>query len=171
MNPGVSYLNSVLWHFLPPTRAFRLKRIMLRLAGASVGNNVRCTSSVRTFISGPLTIGANTWVGHDVLFVGGNAPIVIGSDCDIAPRVSFITGTHEIKTEGTRAAGTGYSLPISIEDGCWVCSGATLLGGTVIGAHSIVAAGAVVRGKFDPYSIIGGVPARTIGTLKDAPAS
>jgi len=98
--------------------------------------------------------------------VGGEASINIGADCDIAPRVSFITGTHEIEGDGPKAAGKGYSLPITIGNGCWICAGATVLGGTVIGEHSIVAAGAVVRGEFPPFSVIGGAPARVLRNLK-----
>lgn len=165
MNSIVSFFNSFFWHFLPPTRCFSLKRKLLRLAGARIGHNVRCASSIRAFVGGSLKIGANTWVGHEVLFVGGDASIDIGSDCDIAPRVSFITGTHKVNNSGPKVAGEGHSLPIKVGNGCWLCTGAILLGGTVIGNHSIVAAGAVVRGEFAPYSLIGGVPARVIGDL------
>ncbi|MFC3205354.1 acyltransferase [Aquamicrobium soli] len=52
-------------------------------------------------------------------------------------------------------------------DGCWICAGATLLGGTVVGPHSIVASGAVVKGVFPAFSVIGGVPARQIKFLRD----
>lgn len=52
MNAAISFLNSILWHLIPPTRAFALKRKLLRLAGAEVGENVRCASSVRTFVGG-----------------------------------------------------------------------------------------------------------------------
>ncbi|MDM7853283.1 acyltransferase [Pseudochrobactrum kiredjianiae] len=168
MKAAVSYFNSIFWQLLPSTRFFFLKRKLLTLAGARIGANVRCASSVRTFVGGSLSIGANTWVGHEVLFVGGEASITIGADCDIAPRVSFITGTHEVEASGPKAAGRSYSLPITIGSGCWICAGATLLGGTVIGDHSIIAAGAVVRGEFAPYSIIGGVPAKVIRNLLGA---
>ena len=61
-------------------------------------------------------------------------------------------------------AGEGYSLPISIGDGSWICTGATILGGTTIGERSIVAAGAVVKGVFPAGVLIGGVPARVLQT-------
>ena len=38
----------------------------------------------------------------------------------------------------------------------------TILKGSEIGTHSVVAAGAVVSGKFPPSVIIGGVPAKII---------
>ena len=163
-----SYINDVTWHLIPATRFFALKRRMLQWAGAEIGHNVRLTSSARVALGGRLIIGDNSWIGHQVLFVGGDAEVQIGSDCDVAPRVSFITGTHEIEIEGVKAAGKGYSLPITIGSGCWICASATILGGTVIGDHSIVAAGAVVKGDFPPYSVIVGVPARMLRSLRDS---
>jgi acetyltransferase-like isoleucine patch superfamily enzyme len=150
---------------LPQTRLFGLKRWLLRWAGVAVADNVRVVSSARIMIGGTLSIGTDTWVGHEVLIVGGGAAIEIGDYCDIAPRVTFLTGSHEIDRHGLHIAGKGYSLPILVENGCWICAGATILGGTRIGARSIVAAGAVVKGDFPAGSLIGGVPARTLRTL------
>ncbi|MFN7183321.1 MAG: acyltransferase [Thermomonas haemolytica] len=162
MNTILLYLWSLLCPLLPATRLFRVKRGLLRLAGAQVAGKVRIVSSARFQLTGKLQIGNDTWIGHEVLVVGGNAPVAIGANCDIAPRVTIATGTHRIDPAGPRVAGAGDSLPVRIGDGCWICAGATILGGTRIGAHSIVAAGAVVRGEFPPRALIGGVPARVI---------
>lgn len=45
----------------------------------------------------------------------------------------------------------------------WIGDGAAILGGHRIGHGAIVAAGAVVTKDVEPYSIVGGVPARVIG--------
>ncbi|MBK8742081.1 MAG: acyltransferase [Betaproteobacteria bacterium] len=141
------------------------------MAGVRVGRNVRCVSSASFFLNGPLSIGSDTWVGHEVLIVGGDAPVGIGESCDIAPRVLIATGSHVIERHGPRVAGEGLSLPITIGNGCWICAGATILGGTTIGDCCIVAAGAVVRGHFSSRSIIGGVPARKLGDLSEEQVS
>lgn len=98
--------------------------------------------------------------------VGGDALISIGKDCDVAPRVLLVTGTHEVLVDSHRAAGKGYSLPIKVEDGCWIGAGSTILGGTEIGRCSIVASGSIVKGSFPPRSLIGGVPAKVIRSLE-----
>ena len=67
-----------------------------------------------------------------------------------------VTGTHQIDLVGSHVAGLGYSLPISIGDGTWICTSATILGGATIGERSIVAAGAVVKGVFPANVLIGG---------------
>mgnify|MGYP000688872669 CR=1 FL=1 len=51
---------------------------------------------------------------------------------------------------------------IKIGKDCWIGSKTTILDGTEIGDGCIIAAGAVVRGKIESYSIIGGIPAKTI---------
>jgi acetyltransferase-like isoleucine patch superfamily enzyme len=127
-----------------------------------VSKYVRCVSSATFWLTGSLSIGEGTWIGHEVIIVGGDAPISIGANCDFAPRVSIVTGSHRINSHGPRVAGDGYSLPISIGNGCWIGAGAIILGGTTIGERSIVAAGAVVKGNFPGGSLIGGVPARVI---------
>lgn len=167
MRPFLLYVYSILRQMLPATRAFGCKRWMLRLAGGKIEADVRIASSARFQLSGGLHIGVDTWIGHDVLVVGGDAPVEIGVRCDIAPRVTIATGTHRIDPDGPRVAGKGYSLPVKIGDGCWIGTGAIILGGTVIGEHSIVAAGAVVRGQFPARSLIGGVPARVIQSIDD----
>lgn len=139
---------------------------MLRMCGASIGRDVRICSSARFSLSGPLSVGDGTWLGHDLLLVGGDAPVSIGRQCDIAPRVMIVTGSHELSLGGEKAAGAGFSESVSIGDGCWIGAGVTILGGTNIGEASMVAAGAVVRGNFPERVLIGGVPARVLRQLE-----
>jgi hypothetical protein len=101
----------------PPSRLFWLKATLLSLCGVDIHPTAQLFSSVRIITSGQLTIGAYTYIGHQVLIGGGDASIIIGSNCDIGPRVSIITGDHEFAPTGPRAAGPGFSRPIVIEDG------------------------------------------------------
>ena len=45
---------------------------------------------------------------------------------------------------------------------CWIGAGAVFLDGAEIGDGCVVGANAVVKGKFEPYSVIAGVPAKII---------
>ncbi|MBU0943571.1 MAG: hypothetical protein KJ804_10935 [Proteobacteria bacterium] len=51
---------------------------------------------------------------------------------------------------------------IHIESDVWVGARVTFLDGAEIGPHSVVAAGAIVRGKFPTGAIVGGAPARIL---------
>jgi len=48
----------------------------------------------------------------------------------------------------------------------WIGSRATILPGVRIGKGAVVGAGAVVTKAVEPYSIVGGTPARQIGHRK-----
>jgi len=170
MRPLRLYLVSFIFPLIPSTRMFQLKRSMLRWCGAEIGDNVRISSSVRFQTNGPVIIGSDTWIGHQVFITGGNAPIEIGAGVDIAPRVLIVSGSHEARPGEMKAAGPGVSLPIRICDGAWIGAGATILGGADIGSSSIVAAGSLVRGIIESGRVYGGIPARPIilNTLKSS---
>ena len=159
MNSSKMYLARLLFLLLPETRCFPLKRLLIRWCGATVGNNVRITSSARFILGGSLEIGDDVWIGEQVLIVGGDADVRIGSRVDIGPRVTIVTGSHELWESPDRAAGKGSSMPIVIEDGVWLGAGATILGGVSVGRSSVIAAGAVVIRDTEPYTINAGNPA------------
>ena len=59
---------------------------------------------------------------------------------------------------------SGYDIRIC--EGSVVYSGAIIVGGVTIGAHSIVAAGAVVTKSFPEQSFIAGVPGKRISDTR-----
>jgi acetyltransferase-like isoleucine patch superfamily enzyme len=159
MNTTLLYFYNVFALFLPSTRMHRLKCAMLRLCGARIGTNVRICSSARFILNGQLSIGDNTWIGHEVSIVGGDAGVRIEADVDIAPRVLLVTGSHEISCVPPKAAGYGVSLPIVIRRGAWICAGATILGGVEVGERCIIGAGSLVNKSLESGVIAAGVPA------------
>jgi len=148
-------------HMLPSTRCFALKRALYRLCGAKIGRNVRICSSVSILGDHPLTIGENTWIGHETLILA-SAPIQIGRNVNIAPRCFIGTGTHEIDSRGRAIAGRGVSLPVTIGDGSWLCTHTVMIAGSSIGEKSITAAGAIITKNVPAGELWGGVPAKFI---------
>ena len=59
-------------------------------------------------------------------------------------------------------AGRDKGRPVRIEDDVWVGYGATIMHGVRIGEGAVVAAGALVTKDVEPYTIVGGVPAKPI---------
>lgn len=163
MNSLRLYLAHLVFAVLPPTRFFSIKASLLRWAGASVGTGVRVVSSARFHVSGSLWVGDRTWIGEDVRVLGGDAPVTIGADVDIGPRVTLVTGTHALwgGSQG-KAAGPGYSEPIEIGDGVWLGACSTILAGVRVGRSSMVAAGAVVTAPVRDFTVVAGVPARVV---------
>lgn len=146
MNSKKLFIYHLVMLFIPATKLFKFKAFLLRWCGAKVGSNVRIVSSAKFYLSGELSIGDNTWIGHEVMIVGGQAPVIIGKDCDIAPRVMLVTGSHKINDlTSCKIAGEGYSLPIEICNGCWLCVNVTIIGGSKIGDKVLVGANNLIK--------------------------
>ena len=162
------YLCGRIMRLLPETRFFAFKSAMLRWCGAEVGKNVRICSSATIMGNGPLKIGDDVWIGEGCFIrTSPGAGISIGSCCDIGPRVSIVTGTHEIVAAGPHVAGTGRGLSVSIGVGCWLCLRSTILPGVRLAARTLVAAGSVVtRDVKEDGVMVAGVPAVEKGRLK-----
>lgn len=158
LRPFVLHWVRIIWRILPETRCFAIKRAMLRLAGAEVAPGVRLCSSVTILGAGRLRIGADTWVGHQVLLCV-NGSVVIGSKVDLAPRVFIGDGTHVIDVKGVRAAGPGVVREVRIGDGAWLGAGVTVLPGVTIGGKAVIAAAAVVIQSIPGNCVAAGVPA------------
>lgn len=56
---------------------------------------------------------------------------------------------------------------IDIRDNCFIGLGALIMGGVTIGPNSIVAARSVVTHDVPPDTIVGGCPARVLGTVQE----
>jgi maltose O-acetyltransferase len=152
-------LNLLLW-ILPPSRLFPFRRACLKFSNVNVGKDVSVCGRGWVYGRGLLSIGSSTWLSPGVIFYTHlEAPIVVGSNCDIGPAVEFITGGHIIGT-CSRRAGQGTAKPIVINDGCWIGAGSRILGGVNIGPGAVVAAGSIVTCDVPANVLVAGVPAR-----------
>ena len=64
-----------------------------------------------------------------------------------------------------RNTGDEWAEPVTINDSVWICGGATIIPGITIGEGAVIAAGAVVTKDVEPYTLVGGNPAKVIKTL------
>lgn len=143
-------------------KKFEKKRKLLNKIGYSVGEGTKIVGPI--FCTGKLIVGKNCWLGKN-LTINGNGAVKIGDNCDIAPEVTFQTGTHEIG-DCERRAGEGYNLDIDVGSGTWIGVRATILPGVKIGDSCIVAACACVNKSVDSNKLVGGVPAKNIKDLE-----
>jgi len=161
MSIGLFIYNNLIG-LLPETRCYGIKVRLLRNCGYKVHKTARIVSSARFRGGFELSVGMDTFVGHDVLIAGGHCQISIGDFCDIGPRVTLVAGGHEIDMIGPRSAGSGYSKDIIIEDGVWIGANVSVLGGVKIGKKSIIGAGSVLTQDIPPYVIAAGVPCKPV---------
>lgn len=116
-----------------------------------------------------LSIGDGTSIPKGSTIYCTEAPCTIGKKVIFGPKPTIITGDHRIDILGKHIIDVGVDeklsendMPVVIEDGVWIGANVTILKGVTIGRGSVVAAGAVVTKSCEPYSIIGGVPAKLI---------
>jgi len=119
----------------------------------------------KTFICGGAIIRHQLYTGDDCC-IGSYSHLAgvvrLGSHVMIGGGVSIFGFNHGIEIDRPMAHQACQSRGIIIGDDCWIGANATIVDGVEIGAHSIVAAGAVVTKNFPEWSVIGGVPGRLI---------
>ena len=155
----IRYLLNIFSYVLPPSRFFLFRKLFLIIARVKVGKKTIVCGHGRIYGPGALSIGNNTWLSPGIFFyTHKDAPIRIGSNCDIGPRVEFITGSHDIGSD-SRRAGFGWARPILVNDGCWIGAGVKILGGVTVGNGSVIAAGAIVIRDVPANVLVAGIPA------------
>lgn len=116
-----------------------------------------------TTIVGNVSIGPSTWIGP-FCSIDGTGGLDIGEGCNISAGVHIQTHDTVRKCVSGGKMDIDYA-PVSIWDYVFIGVGATILKGVTIGPHSVVAAGAVVTKDVPACAIVGGVPAKRIGTV------
>lgn len=112
-----------------------------------------------------IRIGDRTTVGF-YTFIYASEAIAIGKDCLIAPFVYIVDSDHSIAMDRPINQQANQVSGVCIEDDVWIATGAKILKGVTIGKGAVIAAGAVVKEDVAPYSIVGGIPAKVIGSRK-----
>jgi len=125
---------------------------------------ILCTSHMSTFGIG-LRIGDDCGIA-EYCFIGAAGGVTLGNDVIVGQYVSFHSQNHNFNdpTRIIREQGV-TSRGIRIGNNVWIGAKATILDGAEVGDGSVIAAGAVVNGKYPPGSVIGGVPARVLRSI------
>lgn len=103
----------------------------------------------------------------NALFNAVSGEIYVGEHSFFGHNVSLLTGTHDITEHGEsrKSAVPRSGRDIEIGAGVWIASNATILGPVRIGDHAVVCAGAVVTRDVAECQIVGGVPAKIVGSV------
>ncbi len=113
--------------------------------------------------AGPIRLGRRTSVGSNSMIVS-TAGVELGEAVLLAGGCYISAGAYRID-DPTRPVmdQEAYSKgPITIGDGSWIGTGATILDGVTVGKGSVIGAGAVVTRDVPDGAIVAGVPARVV---------
>jgi len=132
--------------------------LMSELTGKQVDSSFRMYPPFHADFGKNISFGKNVFLNAGCKFQDQGG-IEIGDGVLIGHNVVLATVNHALKPELNRKI--SYA-PIKICNNVWIGSNATILQGVTVGEWSVVAAGAVVTKDVEPYSIVGGIPAKFI---------
>jgi maltose O-acetyltransferase len=138
----------------------RLRRAVLRhIVRADIDPTCSVERAVAITTKGGLRIGAWTNVNSGAV-LDARGGLRIGSSVNVSPEVVILTADHDPQSP----IFSGRSRPTEIGDRVWIAYRAMVLPGVRIGEGAIIAAGSVVTRSVDDWTIVGGNPARMLGT-------
>lgn len=141
----------------------KIKSHLLRIRGARIGKRVFIHKGV--WINDPrnLTIGDDVVLSKDVTITTGGK-VFIGDRSLIGYGAKILSMNHVIPRQGSEVIRfSGHEKKsIIIENDVWICANVVITAGKKIGQGSVVAAGSVVTKDVEPYTMVGGVPAKII---------
>ncbi len=114
---------------------------------ATIGAN--CKISSHTFICTGVTIEDGVFVGHGVKFINDVYPRAVNTDGSLQTEADWKVAATRIKSQA------------SLGSNC------TIMGGVTVGKGAMVGAGAVVTKDVPDYAVVAGVPARTVGDVRE----
>jgi acetyltransferase-like isoleucine patch superfamily enzyme/coenzyme F420-reducing hydrogenase beta subunit len=149
-------------HIVPiiPSRHFR--QFVLKMAGVKIGKNLSMYNSIEFRRPSALVIKDNCSIGKHVL-LDARSGLTVNNCAVIASHVLIWTLHHDYNDPDFCTIGK----PVEIGEYSWICSRAIILPGVKIGKGAVVAAGAVVTKDVEPFTVVGGVPAKKIGIRKE----
>jgi acetyltransferase-like isoleucine patch superfamily enzyme len=140
--------------------------LLMRLKGQRFKKTGKCFFSQgarSVFKKNSIEAGDYVFIGLDAYIY---ANVKIGNFVMLASHVTIVGGDHRFDIVGVPVRFAGRDgleeLLTVIEDDVWIGHGCIIIAGTRIGRGAIVAAGSVVTKDVEPYTIVGGIPAKFI---------
>lgn len=143
--------------------AWGWRRFYYRLLGLKIHQSSKIQAG--TFILHPhqIQIGESSVISSKC-FLDGRGFLEIGDRVSISFEAAILSMTHNHRSPTFDL----LRKKVVLEDYCWIGMRSLVLPGVTVGKGAIVAAGSVVTRDVEPYTIVGGNPARQISErIKD----
>lgn len=140
---------------LPSSMGCGWKRLLLRMFGAKIHAKAVIYSSAKVYFPANLEMGAYSCLASHVECYNVDK-VTIGANTTISQGAYLCTASHNI----TNPLNPLVTAPIIIEDQAWVGAKAFVGMGVTIGQGAVVGATASVYKDVEPWTVVGGNPAK-----------
>lgn len=142
--------------------------LLLKIFGADVKWDSGVYSSTKIWAPWNLTLGHNAWLGPNVVCYN-QAAVILHDNVTVSQYSYICTAGHDIGRVNNSADGLLIS-PITFYANSWIGTRAFISMGVTIGEGAVVGATSSVYKDVEPWTVVGGNPAKFIKrrVLKDA---
>lgn len=155
------FLFSIVWNFtvrpLPRNYGNNYIRFILRIFGAKMSNESYVYSSAKIYMPSNLVMMGFSSIGPNVNVYNVDK-IIIKDQVEISQGVHLCTASHDITVSDHHL----ITAPIIIEERSWIAADAFIGMGVIIGQGAVVGARAAVFKNVEPWTVVGGNPAKFI---------
>ena len=140
------------------TRYLNFWRIfVLRLFGAKIGRDCSVAASVKIWAPWNLEMADHSLLADRVYCYNPNK-IKVNSETVVSEGVFLCTASHDISSPNHNLV----TSPITIESQVWIAAEAFIMLGVTVGEGAVVGARAAVFKDVEPWTVVGGNPAKFI---------
>ena len=139
-----------------------MQELFEKLVGKPIGEHFALFPPFYTDFGKNITIGRDVFINAGCKFQDQGG-IEIGDGVLIGHGVVLATLNHDLDPAKRQMLHPGK---IVIGNGVWIGANATVTAGVTIGDNAVVAAGAVVTKDVPANTVVGGVPAKVIKSIK-----
>ena len=143
--------------FLPRLMGMPWKRALLRAFGAKIADTANVYSSAKVYFPANLTMGEYSCLASDVDCYNV-APVILEDNVTVSQGAYLCTASHDI----TDPMHPLITAPIVLKDQSWVGARAFIGMGVSVGQGAVVGASASVYKDVEPWTVVGGNPAKFI---------
>lgn len=141
-----------------PSKFFRRWRnFILRIFGAKIAPRAGVYSSAKIYCPWNLVLDRNAWIGPNAQIYSADI-IHLEENVTISQNSHLCAASHDISSPGHEL----ITAPILVKKEAWVAADAFVSMGVTIGVGAIVGARAAVFKDVEPWTVVGGNPAKFI---------
>lgn len=136
---------------------YPFRNLWLFLFGIRVPMSSSIHRGVKFFHIGKMTMGRNSVINFGC-YLDNRRGIEIGSNTAIAHNCKIYTLGHNIDSPKFETRGA----PVKIGNDVFIFANSLIMPGVTIGDGAVILPGSIVTKDVDPFSVVGGIPAKFI---------